>query len=85
MNTCRFCKEQTDDSHLVKYGVRHYAHAKCGLEAKGVAFLDDLTDWQCTQFPYYAAVKAGAGIAAELALRCERYRVTEKARARESV
>jgi hypothetical protein len=30
-----------------------------------------------------AAVKAGPGVAADLALRCERYRVTEKAREQE--
>jgi hypothetical protein len=81
MNTCRFCKEYGDN--LIHYGTRHYAHAACGLKAKGVAFFDSLTDWQCTRFPYAAAVKAGPGVAADLALRCERYRVTEKAREQE--
>jgi len=58
MNTCRFCKEQTTD-HLIKYGVRHYAHARCGLKAQGAAFLDNLTDWQCGQFPYFVAKEFG--------------------------
>ena len=58
MNTCRFCKEQTSAS-LIKYGVRHYAHAECGLKAQGPAFLDNLHDWQCGQFPYFIAKKYG--------------------------
>lgn len=78
MSICRFCGERGES--LVKYGTRHYAHAECGLKAKGVAFFDSLTDWQCTQFPYAVAVKAGVGVADDLVLRCERYRVTEKTR-----
>lgn len=85
MNTCRFCKndESPGRFHLVKYGVRHYAHADCGLKAKGVAFFDSLTDWQCTQFPVIAASEAGPGILADLMLRCDRYAACEKARKRE--
>ncbi len=62
MNTCRFCKEWKGD--LIKYGVRHYAHAACGLKAKGAGFFDLLHDWQLKQFPYFAA--KDAGLAAEL-------------------
>lgn len=82
LNICRFCKKYGDEGNykLVKYGVRHYAHADCGLKAKGVAFFDSLTDWQCTQFPALAAHDAGPGIFADLMLRCARYAAIEKAR-----
>ena len=73
MSTCRFCKKDEDEGNypLVKYGVRHYAHADCGLKAQGARFFDNLTDWQCTQFPYLAAKKAGL----ETVLKgiCDRY------------
>ena len=48
---CRFCKQMSPDGDgLVKYGVRHYAHFKCYLDAG--KSLDDLHDWQVGQFPY---------------------------------
>lgn len=47
-NHCRFCKEWRGDK--VKYGVRHYAHFKCYLDAG--KSLDDLHAWQLRQFPY---------------------------------
>lgn len=60
MNTCRFCKDWHEGKYgLVKYGVRHYAHADCGLKAKGSAFFDLLSDWQLNQFPYFAAKDCG--------------------------
>jgi hypothetical protein len=51
LSTCRFCKKSSfDGDGMVKYGVRHYAHFKCYLEAgKG---LDALHDWQAREFPY---------------------------------
>lgn len=55
---CRFCKG--DEGTLLKYSVRHYAHAQCGLEARGGAFLDNFTDWQLAcQFPYLVAKRFG--------------------------
>ena len=46
---CRICKQQADDSRLVKYAVRHYAHFRCYLEAgKSLA---DLSSWQVSLFP----------------------------------
>lgn len=48
MSTCRFCNN-TNQS-LVKYGVRHYAHFKCYLDAGKK--LEDLHDWQVREFPY---------------------------------
>jgi len=53
MNTCRFCNgaEYSDAQiRMVKYGVRHYAHFKCYLEAG--KSLDDLHSWQVREFPY---------------------------------
>ncbi len=59
MNRCRFCKNDSQ-SQLVKYEVRHYAHAKCLIEAKGAAAFDYFTAWQLeAQFPYMPVVKAG--------------------------
>lgn len=48
-NTCRFCSEFDRDG-MVQYGVRHYAHFDCYLEAG--KSLDDLQDWQVGQFPF---------------------------------
>lgn len=68
MNTCRVCgcTDLGDMSvqrkgRLIKYGVRHYAHAECGLKKWGSSFFDRLTDWQVTQFPYIPADRAGFG------------------------
>ena len=69
MNICRFCKEYGDD--LVKYGVRHYAHADCAMKEVGAAFFDRLTPWQATKFPYFAAKRAGHEAALEA--RCAEY------------
>lgn len=65
-NTCRFCKDWKDEGHypMVKYGVRHYAHADCALKAKGAEFFDRLSEHQLSQFPYFAAKEAG--LAADL-------------------
>lgn len=57
MKTCRFCKKQS--ATLLKYGPRHYAHARCGLDAQGEAFLDHFTDWQLSRFPYLIAKEYG--------------------------
>lgn len=50
--TCRFCGESSlhasDD--MVKYGVRHYAHFKCYLDAGKT--LDSLFPWQLGKFPF---------------------------------
>lgn len=47
-NTCRFCESR--DQSMVHYGVRHYAHFDCYLNAGKK--LDDLHTWQVRQFPY---------------------------------
>ena len=50
MQTCRFCKSWKDEDQMVKYGVRHYAHFACYLDAGKK--LEDLHPWQVSQFPY---------------------------------
>lgn len=47
-NSCRFCNDP--DQSMVKYGVRHYAHFKCYLDAGKQ--LSDLPSWQRGKFPY---------------------------------
>jgi hypothetical protein len=49
MQTCRFCKSHHDIDHMIKYGVRHYAHFDCYLDAGKP--LQDLHDWQIIAFP----------------------------------
>jgi hypothetical protein len=49
---CRFCKKSSfDGDDMVKYGVRHYAHFKCYLDAGKT--LDTLSAWQANNFPYF--------------------------------
>lgn len=48
--TCRFCKSWRDEERMVKYGVRHYAHFHCYLDAG--KSLEVLPDWQIIKFPY---------------------------------
>lgn len=58
MNTCRFCKEY--GNNLLKYEVRHYAHAKCLLDAKGARAFDYFSRWQLErQWPFIPVVEAG--------------------------
>ena len=62
MSTCRVCGEYTEHGPLgpmIKYGVRHYAHATCAMNKWGIRFFDRLTDWQVTKFPYLIAKRYG--------------------------
>jgi hypothetical protein len=70
MNACRFCTKAPIRSQYgepIKYGVRHYAHAECGLKELGAAFFDRLALWQLQNFPYFAAKQFG--LTAELTRR----------------
>lgn len=58
INTCRVCHEMTS-GHLIKYGVRHYAHPACALRRWGAAFFDRLLPWQLENFPALAASEVG--------------------------
>lgn len=57
MRVCRFCKADAFSSACVKYGVRHYAHFHCYLEAGRQ--LSDLYPWQVGRFPYRELEKHG--------------------------
>ena len=48
MNQCRFCEDRSQK--MVKYGVRHYAHFACYLDAGKK--LSDLHAWQVGEFPW---------------------------------
>lgn len=51
MSTCRFCKKPIGRSDgAVKYGVRHYAHHACYIDAGKP--LSALTAWQVGRFPH---------------------------------
>lgn len=47
-NQCRFCDDRSQK--MVKYGVRHYAHFQCYLDAGKP--LSALHEWQRVEFPY---------------------------------
>lgn len=57
MNTCRLCSDGHGD--LIKYSVRHYVHAACGLKRWGVLFFDKLHLWQLERFPVLVAQEHG--------------------------
>jgi hypothetical protein len=64
--TCRFCKRQEPTynrewgrTNLWKYGVRHYAHAECGMRAQGAGFFDHFDAQRLKAFPYLIVVELG--------------------------
>ena len=62
-NKCRFCKKTEFDhpdgptSGMFKYGVRHYAHFHCYLDAGKT--LENLNRWQVGNFPYFFLKERG--------------------------
>lgn len=62
-NQCRFCDSR--DQSMVKYGVRHYAHFRCYLDAGKT--LDQLPAWLVRKFPYALLKERGLlALAAEI-------------------
>lgn len=57
MHICRFCGEYGRDDDLVKYGIRHYAHHACYLDAGRK--LDQLRKWQVQLFSWKVLSKRG--------------------------
>ncbi len=57
--TCRFCREQSPDREVIKYGVRHYAHPVCLYLLRGIEALDQLQTWQLRRLPALLLMKAG--------------------------
>lgn len=75
MNTCRFCKDYNNAAPLFKYGVRHYAHAACGVKKFGfIPFLDKLPVHQIKALPYRLCVDNGYEIDAMEAYAAKRER-----------
>lgn len=68
MNTCRFCKKMVHRDFHVKYGVRHYAHFDCYLDAGKDLFR--LSRWQVDQFPRDLLKKRGLLDRVESIKRC---------------
>jgi hypothetical protein len=72
MTTCRVCGEgaslERARGKLIKYGVRHYAHADCALTRWGASFFDRLRDWPLKRFPAMNAERAGLLQALETAI-----------------
>lgn len=56
---CRFCKESTLQSEMVKYGVRHHAHAVCLYQHRGIKAIDELHTWQLRHLPIVTMMSAG--------------------------
>ena len=56
---CRFCKETAPQSEMVKYGVRHHAHAVCLYQRRGIEAIDALHTWQLRHLPIVAMMGAG--------------------------
>lgn len=50
MATCRICKEHLRTEDALKYGIRHYAHHACYLDAG--KSLEALPKWKVQHFPY---------------------------------
>jgi hypothetical protein len=62
MSTCRLCDDWRTNATtgpLVKYSVRHYAHADCALTRWGAGFFDRLALWPLMNFPAHAAARHG--------------------------
>ena len=63
MTTCRLCREgaahERTRGKLIRYNVRHYAHADCALARWGGGFFQRLRDWPLKQFPVLNAARAG--------------------------
>lgn len=67
LETCRFCgmsnyerNHPAAKSQIVRYGVRHNAHLKCGIERKGAApFLTMLPTWVLQNLPYFEVIDLG--------------------------
>lgn len=56
---CRFCKETTLQSNMVKYGMRHHAHAVCLYQHRDIEAIDALHTWQLRHLPIVALMGVG--------------------------
>jgi hypothetical protein len=60
---CRFCKHSAPQSEMVKYGVRHHAHAVCLYQRRGIEAIDELHTWELRHLPIVALMEAGVTLA----------------------
>jgi hypothetical protein len=56
---CRFCGQAAPQSRMAKYGTRHYAHAVCLYQRRGIEAIDALHTWQLRHLPIVALMGAG--------------------------
>lgn len=56
---CRFCKETALHSEMLRYSVRHWAHAVCLYQHKGIEFFNEMYTWQLRRLPIVALMGAG--------------------------
>ena len=62
LNQCRLCHRwecSVETGPMLKYGVRHYAHARCGFVRWGVDWFNKQPRWVMEQFPYFTAKALG--------------------------
>jgi hypothetical protein len=61
LHTCRLCGDwhEHERGPMVRYAVRHWAHADCALKKWGAKFFDRLHLWQLENFPALIANRHG--------------------------
>lgn len=64
--TCRLCQERARSTDMVRYGLRHYAHYRCYLDAG--KSLDELPTVSVGEFPYRLLMEYGLAEHAEAIL-----------------
>lgn len=77
-STCRLCEKW--EGPKVRYGIRHYAHADCGLKKWGSLFFDKLSLHELNNFPALTASKHGQ--LKNLAARIESLNAQQRSRER---
>lgn len=81
-HTCRFCGDWKNQD-MVKYGVRHYAHFRCYLDAGKT--LDDLWPWQVGEFPHKLLKERGLlAVASEIVEREKREKTSNPSHGRQA-
>jgi hypothetical protein len=78
MQTCRFCKGWHGE--MVKYGVRHYAHHACYLDAGKT--LEELHAWQIRDFPFRVLADRDLLNKAEKLVKADHKAIVVKSRAK---
>lgn len=74
LHTCRIChrfeNEPISSNYpMIRYGIRSWAHADCGMKKHGMRFLQGLSTGQVERFPFMACIAAGMPQAIPVELR----------------